>query len=69
MTDGFTHPTSFNYTQPANDYNDENLFVLGSPHAEVEGIAVEVDPARDLARHLSAEIKRLFELSTPFIPG
>ena len=22
---------SFNYTQPANDYNDENLFVLGSP--------------------------------------
>jgi phosphatidylserine/phosphatidylglycerophosphate/cardiolipin synthase-like enzyme len=21
---------SFNYTQPANDYNDENLFVIGS---------------------------------------
>ena len=27
-----------NYTQPAIDYNDENLFVVGSPHAEVEGI-------------------------------
>jgi phosphatidylserine/phosphatidylglycerophosphate/cardiolipin synthase-like enzyme len=23
---------SFNYTQPANDYNDENIFVIGSPY-------------------------------------
>ncbi len=23
---------SFNYTAPANEYNDENLFVIGSPH-------------------------------------
>jgi len=22
---------SFNYTAPANDYNDENVFVIGSP--------------------------------------
>ena len=29
---------SFNYTQPANDYNDENLFVLGSPFPEVAGV-------------------------------
>lgn len=28
---------SFNYTEPANEYNDENIFVLGSTHAEVEG--------------------------------
>ena len=24
-------PGSFNYTAPANEYNDENLFVIGSP--------------------------------------
>ena len=28
---------SFNYTEPANEYNDENIFVLGSTHDEVEG--------------------------------
>jgi len=54
---------SFNYTQPANEYNDENLFVIGSPHAEVEGIDVETSPVRDIALHLRAEIRRLFDLS------
>ena len=43
---------SFNHTEPANAYNDENLFVLGSTHAEVEGVEVEADPCRQLARHL-----------------
>jgi phosphatidylserine/phosphatidylglycerophosphate/cardiolipin synthase-like enzyme len=49
---------SFNYTQPANDYNDENLFVIGSPHREVEGIEVEADPVKDVAVHVRKEIKR-----------
>jgi phosphatidylserine/phosphatidylglycerophosphate/cardiolipin synthase-like enzyme len=35
---------NFNYTMPANKHNDENLFVIGSPHPEVEGITVEADP-------------------------
>jgi PLD-like domain len=32
---------SFNYTEPANDYNDENLFVLGSVFPKVEKIVVD----------------------------
>jgi len=60
---------SFNYTAPANDYNDENLFVLGSPHVEVEGLEVEADPVRDLALHARAEIERLFALGEPFVPA
>jgi hypothetical protein len=34
---------SFNYTEPANAFNDEDIFVVGSTHAEVEGIEVEAD--------------------------
>jgi phosphatidylserine/phosphatidylglycerophosphate/cardiolipin synthase-like enzyme len=60
---------SFNYTQPANDYNDENLFVIGSPHTEVEGIEVEADPVKEVAVHARKEIKRLFDLSAPFVPN
>jgi len=60
---------SFNYTAPANEYNDENLFVVGSPHEEVEGITVEADPVRDVATHFRAELERIFALSRPFTPG
>jgi phosphatidylserine/phosphatidylglycerophosphate/cardiolipin synthase-like enzyme len=59
---------SFNYTQPANDYNDENLFVLGSPHDEVEGIEVIPNPVRDLGQHVRAELQRIYALSEPFVP-
>ena len=45
---------SFNYTAPANEYNDENLFILGSPHVEAGGVEVEADPVRDLALHARA---------------
>ena len=41
---------SYNYTEPANLYNDENIFVMGSTHAEVAGVEVEVSPTRQLAR-------------------
>jgi phosphatidylserine/phosphatidylglycerophosphate/cardiolipin synthase-like enzyme len=60
---------SFNYTQPANDYNDENLFVVGSPHSEVEGIDVMADPVKEIAVYMRAEIERLFNLSEPFVPS
>ena len=59
---------SFNYTQPANDYNDENLFVLGSPHDEVEGIEVVPNPVRDLGQYVRAELQRIFDLSQKFVP-
>jgi phosphatidylserine/phosphatidylglycerophosphate/cardiolipin synthase-like enzyme len=60
---------SFNYTQPANDYNDENLFVIGSPHTEVEGINVEADPVRELALHVRAELERIYDASEAFVPS
>jgi len=60
---------SFNYTEPANAYNDENLFVLGSTHEEVEGIPVEADPCVALGRHLKAEIERIIALSEPYVPA
>jgi phosphatidylserine/phosphatidylglycerophosphate/cardiolipin synthase-like enzyme len=60
---------SFNYTQPANDYNDENIFVLGSVFRETHGIAVAADPTGDLARHMKREIERIVaDLSEPYAP-
>ena len=50
---------SFNYTAPANEYNDENIFVLGSVHTEVQGLAVDPSHCRQLARHMKAEIQRI----------
>ena len=34
---------SFNYTMPANDYNDENIFVIGSPYDLPAGKGGPVD--------------------------
>ena len=60
---------SFNYTEPANDYNDENIFVLGAVAPVTHGIEVDADPTRDLARHMKAEIRRIIrDLSEPFVP-
>jgi phosphatidylserine/phosphatidylglycerophosphate/cardiolipin synthase-like enzyme len=60
---------SFNYTQPANDYNDENIFVLGSVLPETHGIAVEANPTGDLARFMKSEIERIIQnLSEPYVP-
>lgn len=60
---------SFNYTAPANEYNDENIFVLGSVHAEVQGIDVAANPCRDLAVHLKAEIERIIAGSDRYVPS
>lgn len=59
---------SFNYTAPANEFNDENIFVLGSVHSEVEGIHVEANPCRVLARHMKAEIERIIAASERYVP-
>lgn len=59
---------SFNYTQPANDFNDENLFVLGSPFQEVAGVDVDTSNQRALARHMKAEIERIIANSNPYTP-
>jgi phosphatidylserine/phosphatidylglycerophosphate/cardiolipin synthase-like enzyme len=60
---------SFNYTAPANEYNDENIFVIGSVHAEVDGRAVDADACREIARHVKAEIVRVIDGSDRFEPG
>jgi phosphatidylserine/phosphatidylglycerophosphate/cardiolipin synthase-like enzyme len=60
---------SFNYTAPANEYNDENIFVLGSVHQEVEGIAVDPGPCRKLARHFKTEIERIIAGSDRYQPA
>jgi phosphatidylserine/phosphatidylglycerophosphate/cardiolipin synthase-like enzyme len=60
---------SFNYTQPANEYNDENIFVMGSTHNEVEGIPVEAGASRQLAVYLKQEIQRIISLSKPYDPA
>jgi phosphatidylserine/phosphatidylglycerophosphate/cardiolipin synthase-like enzyme len=49
---------SFNYTEPANDYNDENIFVLGSLDPVSHGIAVNADPCRQIALFVKTEILR-----------
>lgn len=59
---------SFNYTKPANDYNDENLFVLGSVLPKVEGITVDKANCRALARHMKAEVERIIAGSVPYSP-
>jgi phosphatidylserine/phosphatidylglycerophosphate/cardiolipin synthase-like enzyme len=60
---------SFNYTEPANDYNDENIFVLGSVSPKTHGIVVAADPTGDLARYMKKEIQRIItDLSEPYVP-
>lgn len=60
---------SFNYTEPANEFNDENIFVMGSTHAEVSGVEVEANPCRELAIHMKQEIERIIDLSDPYDPS
>ena len=65
---------SFNYTRPANDFNDENIFVVGSPYDEIKEPGrkpIKVDAARckALAIHVRAELERIFGLSEKFTPG
>jgi phosphatidylserine/phosphatidylglycerophosphate/cardiolipin synthase-like enzyme len=60
---------SFNYTQPANEYNDEHISVMGSTHAEVAGVEVEADASRQLAVYLKQEIQRIISLGKPYDPA
>jgi phosphatidylserine/phosphatidylglycerophosphate/cardiolipin synthase-like enzyme len=60
---------SFNYTEPANDYNDENIFVLGSVDQVTHGVPVAAQPVEELARHMKAEIQRIItQLGEPYVP-
>jgi hypothetical protein len=62
------------YTRPANDFNDENIFVISSPYDEIKEPGrkpIKVDAARcqALALHVRAEHQRIFALCEKFTPG
>lgn len=63
---------SFNYTGPANDYNDENIFVLGSPYENLpksEGGPTDLAECASLTTFFRDEIDRIIaDLSVPYAP-
>jgi phosphatidylserine/phosphatidylglycerophosphate/cardiolipin synthase-like enzyme len=59
---------SMNYTAPANEYNDENIFVIGSPHDRVGRLVVDHDRCAEIARFFRAEIDRIVGESDRFAP-
>jgi phosphatidylserine/phosphatidylglycerophosphate/cardiolipin synthase-like enzyme len=61
---------SFNYTAPANNYNDENIFVIGSPYPDLpprEGGPVDPTACAELTRYFRAEIHRIQQAGERFI--
>jgi phosphatidylserine/phosphatidylglycerophosphate/cardiolipin synthase-like enzyme len=62
---------SFNYTAPANEFNDENIFVLGSPYEDLsraQGGPVDPDACADLTRFFRGEIDRIATGSVAYEP-
>ncbi|MFC4063086.1 phospholipase D-like domain-containing protein [Planomonospora corallina] len=63
---------SFNYTAPANNYNDENIFVIGSPYPDLperEGGPVDPAACAELARFFRTEIRRIEAAGERFTGG
>lgn len=61
---------SFNYTAPANQFNDENIFVIGSPYPDLpedEGGPVDPDRCQEIAAFFRAEIERIRAAGERFI--
>jgi phosphatidylserine/phosphatidylglycerophosphate/cardiolipin synthase-like enzyme len=61
---------SMNYTAPANELNDENIYVLGSPFdlPEDKGGPVDHNECHAIAGFFRKEIDRIIKLSAPFTP-
>lgn len=64
---------SFNYTAPANDYNDENLFVIGAPYPKLkepgqDEIVVDQDECAAIATFFADEIERIIANSDHWQP-
>jgi phosphatidylserine/phosphatidylglycerophosphate/cardiolipin synthase-like enzyme len=62
---------SFNYTSDANEYNDENIFVLGSPYPELppkEGGPPDLDACAELTGYFRDEIERIVAAGEPYEP-
>ena len=61
---------SMNYTRPANLYNDENIFVIGSPYdlPDNKGGPVDHSECAAITAFFRAEIGRIANLSEPYEP-
>jgi phosphatidylserine/phosphatidylglycerophosphate/cardiolipin synthase-like enzyme len=62
---------SMNYTAPANLVNDENIFVIGSPYADLparEGGPVDLAKCAEITRYFRTEIDRIASVSDPYRP-
>jgi phosphatidylserine/phosphatidylglycerophosphate/cardiolipin synthase-like enzyme len=61
---------SFNYTEPANEFNDENIFVMGSPYELERGEGGPVDhrACAALCRYFRKEIDRIVGQSDRYRP-
>lgn len=60
---------SFNYTAPANEYNDENIFVIGSPYKDLpekEGGPVDLKECRKIAGFFGKEVDRIVKNSEKY---
>ena len=63
---------SMNYTKPANEYNDENVFIMGSPYPDLaadEGGPVDGAECAALTTFFRDEIDRIIAGSDPFEGG
>lgn len=62
---------SMNYTGPANEYNDENIFVLGNPYdlPKREGGPVDHAECKAIATFFRDEIERIVARSARLEPG
>jgi len=61
---------SFNYTEPANNFNDENIFVIGSPYADLpknQGGPTDQAACAELARFFRTEILRIEAAGERFV--
>jgi phosphatidylserine/phosphatidylglycerophosphate/cardiolipin synthase-like enzyme len=61
---------SFNYTAPANEYNDENIFVIGSPYPDLpasEGGPLNQAACAEIAHFFRGEIDRIVAGGTRFV--
>ena len=59
---------SFNYTADANDFNDENLFVMGSADPKVGNATVDTAACGEITGFFRAEIERILTHSESWTP-
>ncbi len=60
---------SMNYTRPANEFNDENVFIIGSPYDldDDEGGPVDHTVCKEIADYFKDEVERIInDLSDPY---